>query len=201
MRYAPAATRPKRTARAVAAALLLALLLALLATSGLSAPAPSQTDAAASAASEVDRLLARKEAKWQCARLTKTAAVAAPRAPRGTYYQLQCRRREMIVVGLVFFAESEQDATRRLERSLADPQIFQGRPAPLAGLGDQAYQQQRPGAASIAFRRGPVFAQVSVGVVPTEKGTPPARLEKATPEAAKTARRFAGHLAGEKETK
>jgi hypothetical protein len=198
MRYAPALRRLNRPLRAACAA---ALLFISPLCPAAAAPAQADAAAAAAAAAEIDRVLAKKESKWQCAPLAKTGAATAQRAPRGAYYQLRCRRRELIVVGLVFFAETEQDAARRLERSLADPQLFQGAPAPLAGLGEQAYQQRRPGAASIAFRRGQVFAQVSAGMAPAEGSSPQAKLEKATAEAAKTARRFAGHLAGEKETK
>jgi hypothetical protein len=196
MSFASAIFRCRLPVRAVCLVAIVLVFAALSATS-----VRAQADAAADAVAEIDRVLAKREAKWQCAPLAKTATATAPRAPRGTYYQLRCRRRELIVVALIFFAESEQDATRRLERSLTDPQVFQGAPMPLAGLGEQAYEQRRSGAASVAFRRGPLFAQINVGVAPSENPAPRDKLEKATSEAAKTARRFAAHLTGAKAAK
>lgn len=151
------------------------------------------------AAKQIDRVLEKKESKWQCARLMKIATAIAPHAPRGVYYRLQCQRGGLTVLGLVFFAESAQDAARRLEWSLKDVQTFQTAPLPLAALGEQAYQQQRPGMAVVAFRKGKLFAQVSVTVNATtpKDGAHPAKLEKATTEAMKTARRFTGHLAAQ----
>ncbi|HZI20716.1 MAG TPA: hypothetical protein VEY09_19265 [Pyrinomonadaceae bacterium] len=198
MRPAPI-VYPKRPAIAPRAA---AVLVASSLTLACLAPvrAGAQVEAAAAAA-EIDRVLARKEAKWQCVKLAKAGTAAAPHAPRGVYYRFQCQRRALTVLGLVFFADSGPDAARRLEWSLNDPQTFQGRPLPLTGAGEQAYQQQRPGFAAVAFRDGPVYAQVSVSVVAPVGGASPAKMEKPTAEALKTARRFAGHLlAGKKDS-
>jgi hypothetical protein len=155
---------------------------------------PASVEAAAAAAADLDRLLAKKESKWRCEKLLRTGVVTARFAPHGVYYRFRCARPDFGIEGLVFFADSEQDASERMKWALADPQTFQGRPAALAGPGGQGYEQQRPGGATVVQRGGSVFAQVTVSLARSKDGKPPARPEKATPEASKTARRFAGYL-------
>ena len=156
--------------------------------------ASASVEAAAAAAVELDRVLGKREAKWKCGKLARTAVVTARFAPHGVYYGFQCAQQKFVVQGLVFFADSSEDAAKRMEWALKDPLTFSGRPAALAGLGQQGYEQQRPGMATVAVSGGKVFAQVTVSLARSKDGKPPVRPERATPEASRTARRFAGHI-------
>jgi hypothetical protein len=116
-----------------------------------------------------------------------------PGSPHGTFYNFTCKHQQQTLSGSIFFGDSKQDAVKMLERSQL---MLQNASKPQDGIGEQAYAYAGHGSAWITFRKGNVFAQVSVGVVDSRTvGDPSLEMDAFTKQAFDIAKKFALDLA------
>ena len=113
-----------------------------------------------------------KDKKFSCKREYVDQGEPGPDSPRGMKYGFKCRQDSLNIVIFILYGDSQQDAVKTLDRSQKFLSINISKP--LEGYGEQAYELDRDHSAWITFRKGRVYAHITVGVPrPAKTDDPP----------------------------
>jgi hypothetical protein len=113
----------------------------------------------------------------------------APEMPRGMQYSFGWKRGEQTIRAYIFYGDTRQDATQKLDWSQKVLQINISKP--LDGVGEQAYLAVGNGWSWVQVRKGKVFVYLTVYLAaPRQLRGSPAEAKRIGAEAAGIAVRF-----------
>ena len=103
-----------------------------------------------------------KDKKFDCKREYVQQGEPGPDSPRGKHYGFKCQQDSLKITIFIRYGDSKQDAEKSLDLSQKFLSINLSKP--LAGYGEQAYELGRDHTAWITFRKGRVFAYITVSL-------------------------------------
>ncbi len=103
-----------------------------------------------------------KDKKFSCERAYVHQGEPGPDTPRGTKYAFKCKQDSVDVNIFILYGDAKADAEKSLDQSQKFLSINMSKP--LGGYGEQAYESGRDHSAWITFRKGRVFAHITVGL-------------------------------------
>ena len=147
----------------------------------------------------VVRAIAENEPEWQGGKVHSMPGTPDPDRFRGTLHDFEWKRKDRTATQAtlhIFYGDSEEDAERMLEWSQMILSVNESEP--LENIGERAYQYAKNGNSWITFRKGKIFADISVSLVDLRTADKAAlHMLDLTVEARETAKRFAQHVANQ----